>query len=77
MSYNEQDRHVGDVFQINDKYDQLGWVGAFIMATEIKSWGIQGFAHHIETHEYSSRHHVRIKWEYLEYIGRASMIPSE
>ena len=72
----------GDVFQINEdfskeKENRGGWVGAFLLATEIKSWGVQGFVHHIETHAESSQTYVRIKWEFLEYIGHAVLTPND
>lgn len=64
---------VGDVFQIID--DRPGWIGAFIMATDIKSWGIQGFVHQIDTHKKSSRAFTRLEWNQIEYIGRAVLVP--
>jgi hypothetical protein len=45
----------GDVFQINETHGRAGWIGAFVLATEIKSWGIQGFVHVVEKHEESGR----------------------
>ena len=71
------DYAVGDVFQINEKHGRNGWIGAFVMATEIKSWGIQGFVSHIETHEQQSRAYIRLKWDELDYIGRAPLIPGD
>ena len=68
---------VGDVFQINEKHGRNGWIGAFVMATEIKSWGIQGFVSHIETHDQQNRAYIRLKWEELDYIGHAQLIPGD
>ncbi len=68
---------VGDVFQINEKHGRMGWVGAFVMATEIKSWGIQGFVSHVETHDQQNRAYIRLKWEELDYIGHAPLVPGD
>ncbi len=66
---------VGAVFQINEKHARNGWVGAFVLATEIKSWGIQGFVSQIETHDQQNHAYIRLKWEELDYIGNAPLVP--
>jgi hypothetical protein len=33
----------GDVFQINVAHGRLGWIGAFVLAEEVHSFGITGF----------------------------------
>jgi hypothetical protein len=68
---------VGDVFQINESHGRAGWIGAFVLATEIKSWGIQGFVHVVKEHEESARAYIRLNWEHIDYIGRAALIPSD
>ena len=65
---------VGDVFQINEKHGRQGWIGAFVMATEIKSWGIQGFVSHIVSHDEQRRAYIRLKYDELDYIGHAQLI---
>jgi hypothetical protein len=68
---------VGDVFQINEKHGRNGWVGAFVLATEIKSWGIHGFVSHVETHDQQNRAYIRLKWEEMDYIGHAPLVPGD
>ena len=65
----------GDVFQINENHGRKGWIGAFVMATEIKLWGIQGFVPHIETHDEQRQAFIRLKWEEIDYIGHAKLVP--
>lgn len=68
----------GDVFQIiGAAPGREGWHGAFVMATEMKSWGIQGFVHMIDKHNESGRAYVRLKWEEIEWIGSAPLVPSD
>lgn len=66
---------IGDVFQINESHGRNGWIGAFVMATEIKHWGIQGFVSHVETHDQQAKAFIRLKWEEIEYIGHAVLVP--
>lgn len=72
---NERKYTRGDVFQINDKHGRNGWIGAFVLATEVRSWGIQGFVAHVETHEQQVHAFIRLKWEEVDYIGHAILIP--
>lgn len=66
----------GDVFQITEvPPERIGWLGAFVLATEVKSWGIQGFVHHIGSHEVPGQAFIRLKWADIEYIGRAKLLP--
>ncbi len=66
----------GDLYQIV-KSQKPGWIGAIVMATEIKPWGIQGFVHVIETNDSSGRAYTRLKWEDIEHVGTAHLIPSD
>lgn len=66
----------GDVYQINEKHGRAGWVGAFVLATEIKPWGIQGFVHMIRTHDEASQAYIRLKFEEIDYIGKAALQPA-
>lgn len=66
---------VGDVFQINESHGRKGWIGAFVMATEIKHFGIQGFVSHVVEHEKQNRAYIRLKWEEIDYIGHAVLVP--
>ncbi len=67
----------GWVFQINEVHGRNGWIGAFVLATEIKPWGIQGFVHHITDHDTNAQVFIRLKWEELDYIGKAALIPQD
>lgn len=67
----------GDVFQINEKHGRMGWVGAFVLATEIKSWGVIGFVAHVETRDKQGHAYIRLKWEDVEYIGKAPLVPQD
>lgn len=68
----------GDVFQIiNVSEGREGWLGAFVLATEVKPWGIQGFVHVIETHETSGQAFIRLKWEDVDIVGHAAIVPAE
>lgn len=68
---------IGDVFQITEKHGRAGWIGAFVMATEIKHWGIQGFVSHVVEHEKQNRAYIRLKWEEIDYIGHAALVPGD
>ena len=68
---------VGDVFQITEAHGRMGWVGAFVLATEIKPWGIQGFVPHIATHDRQTQVYIRLKWSDIEYIGHAPLVPAD
>ena len=72
------DEHkVGDVFQILPIHGRAGWIGAFVTATEIRSWGVIGFVFSLGTHEQSGRAYIRLKWEELAYIGQAVLMPQD
>lgn len=73
----ERQAKVGDIFQIIEAHGRNGWIGAFVMATEIKSWGIQGFVPHVQTHDEQTRAYIRLKWEEIEFIGHAPLIPAD
>ncbi len=77
MSDNGQGIAVGDVVQINEQHEHKGWVGAFVLVEEVKSWGIQGFVHHITTHEEMAHVYIRLKWSEIDRIGRALLLPRD
>ena len=62
---------VGDVFQINETHGRRGWIGAFVYATEIKSWGILGFVPHLESHDHQTQAFIRLRWEEIDFIGHS------
>lgn len=67
----------GDVFQINENYSRKGWIGAFVLATEIKQWGIVGFVGWPEHHDVQARAYIRLEWPDLDFIGHAPLILKE
>lgn len=70
------DYKAGDVFQIIEKHGRKGWIGAFVLATEIKSFGIQGFIAHIVTHDLQQSVYIRLPWDEIEFIGHTALIPN-
>lgn len=76
-STQNREYEIGDVFQITEIHVRKGWIGCFVMATEIKHFGIQGFVSHIVSHEEQSRAYIRLNWEEIEFIGHAVMILSD
>lgn len=70
---------VGSVVQITqvDGPDRLGWLGAFVLVTEVKSWGIQGFVHVVEAHDTPSRAFIRLPWDQITWIGESVLTPDE
>lgn len=64
-----------DVYQINEKHGRDGWTGAFVLATEVKSWGIVGFVHMIDDHEHHSEAFIRLPFDQIDFIGKAALEP--
>lgn len=65
---------VGDVFQIVERHGRKGWIGALVTATQIATWGIQGFVVHVKTTDEQSRVYIRLNWSDVEYVGHAPLI---
>ena len=68
---------VGDVFQVNERHPQPGWVGAFVTATEMKGFGIQGFVHIVQSSIRSGQAYIRLGWDEMDYIGHAALMPGD
>jgi hypothetical protein len=66
----------GDVFQITEPA-RAGWTGAFVLATEITSWGIVGFVAMIENHDKQNQAYIRLPWSDVSYVGAAAIVPAE
>lgn len=66
---------IGDVFQITEVHGRDGWIGAFVLATEIKSFGIQGFVSHIVDHNTQTQAYIRLSWDEIAFIGHTHLIP--
>lgn len=77
MPENKTTYEVGDVFQINEVHGRKGWIGAFVMATEIRSWGVVGFVSHVETHDTQKQAYIRLEWAEIDFIGHAPLFPAE
>ena len=67
-SINSGEYHPGDVFQIDPEHDP-NFGGAFIVATEIKTWGIQGWCHSLSG---ATVAYYRVAWGKIVYIGRSA-----
>ena len=67
----------GDVVQINEQFKGAGWVGAFVLVTEVKTWGVQGFVHHVKSHDTSESAFIRLNWEQVDFVGHAGLVPAE
>ncbi len=63
----------GDVVQINERYEQTGWIGAFVLVEKVKSFGVQGFMHVIQTDDESASTYIRLSWSDIDFIGRAKL----
>lgn len=63
----------GDVVQITD--ERLGLVGAFLLVDEVRSWGVQGFVHHVKSFEEARQIWLRLESGRFERVGRAALAP--
>lgn len=68
---------VGDVVQLSpDMGPTFG--GCFALVTEPKSWGMQGFVAMLQSDKQPpAEAYIRATWENMEYVGRASWVPSD
>jgi hypothetical protein len=57
------------VVQINEN-GQEGWIGCFVLVTEVKHWGIQGF---VQIPKSEGQAYVRLTYDQIEYIGQAAL----
>ncbi len=65
---------IGDVVQINERYEKPGWIGAFVLVTELKTFGVMGFVHVIGNNQGSGRAYIILKWDVIDRIGSAALI---
>lgn len=65
----------GDVVQINPEHDTR-FGGCFLLITEVKSWGVQGFVQ-IPTSDGFNRAYYRVPFDQIEHIGTANWIPTD
>lgn len=64
----------GDVFQITEAHGQIGWVGCFVMATEVRDTGITGFVGCPAPDGPPGRASIRLDWVEIDFIGTATHI---
>tara|TARA_R110002096_G_scaffold340741_1_gene533856 strand:+ start:834 stop:1061 length:228 start_codon:yes stop_codon:yes gene_type:complete len=62
----EQAVVVGDVVQLCPERNKGFWAGNFLHVTEVRSWGIQGFAKCEKGDAW-----YRAEWESFEVVGKA------
>lgn len=68
----------GDVVQINEHHGRIGWIGCFVLVTEVHHWGIQGFvAAPAASHEAQGKYYIRLTWKEIDYVGKAALAPKE
>ena len=68
----------GAVVQIAPEHGRNGWIGAFVLVEEVKTWGIQGFVHVIETHDVNKSAYIRLKWDEIDLVCmRAPIVPMD
>lgn len=66
----------GDVVQISPEMEDHLFGGCFMVITETKSWGAQGFiAIPQNKGRLPAEAYYRVKWEDMEYVGGATWIP--
>lgn len=66
----KRELEVGDVVQIDPKHDTV-FGGCFMVVTEPKSWGAQGYC---SSPGLDGLAYYRCKFENMEYIGKAEWV---
>ena len=73
----KRDLQRGDVVQIAPNAENA-FGGCFMLVTEPKSWGAQGFVAVPERRGVPpAEAYVRAEWEQMEYVGRAAWEPRD
>lgn len=72
----------GDIFQITENFggdaiSRRGWIGSLVVATDVRDWGIMGYISYPETHEKNALIYIRLKWECIEYVGKAVLVTDD
>jgi hypothetical protein len=66
----------GSVVQIHPTLCGPLFQGCFLLVTEVKTWGVQGFfAIPKNREEPPGEAYFRAKWEEIEYVGLAPWVP--
>ncbi len=69
-----QEITIGSVVQINEKFPNSGWVGAFLVITKVTAEGIQGYLHLVRDRNNSGYSFIDCKFNEVELIGQAKII---
>jgi hypothetical protein len=74
----EKDRLVLSVGTVVQLSPESRFPGCFMLITEPKPWGAQGFISALpeKLGELGARAYYRAKWEEMEYVGAATWVPS-
>lgn len=68
----------GAVVQIDGTLKDCFFPGCFMLVTEVKSWGVQGFISMPGSRtELPGRAYFRASWDKIEYIGQAVWVPAD
>ncbi len=68
----------GDVVQISPDAKDCFFCGCFMLVTEPKSWGAQGFISIPgKRGEMPGSAYFRATWDIMEYVGQATFIPAQ
>ncbi len=70
---NQMELKVGDVVQLNEHVAYKFYKGAFMVVTELKTWGAQGDIHALDR----GAAFYRATWEEMEFIGHAALLPRD
>lgn len=66
---------IGDVVQIDPAHG-LMWGGCFAFVKELKAWGAEVFvAIPEQQHQPPGEAYLRVRWEHMEWIGKAVFWP--
>ena len=63
---------VGSVVQANERANE-DWTGCLVTVEQVKDWGIQGWTRI----PCRGDAYIRLKWDEIDYIGEAVMMPAE
>lgn len=68
---------LGSVVQIRPDGDHGGFSGQFLVVSEMKSWGVQGYIqcfHETDLKQMGGQAYYRVKFEDIAYIGTAEWV---
>jgi hypothetical protein len=66
---------VNDVVQLSPATDNKGFGGCFMIVTEKKYWGVQGYVQALgDRDKVGGQAYYRAKWEEIEFVGKATWV---